>query len=153
MRDLAFIYKTIAKTLSMYDRFTPNRFILILNTGFAESGYILPKKDGFWQLEYETTKDLLVNVLPSIKNKASYFDLPSADSYTEETHNELMLDLSSEALSIQIRLVDLKYRTDAEPIPPYNNLWQQGKYWKRIYNTEAGDGTLEHFIRETSIII
>ena len=148
MRDLAFIYKTIAKTLSMYDRFTPNRYILILNTGYAETGYIFPSEDGFWQLEYATVKDLLVNVLPSIKNKASYFDLPSADSYTEETHNELMLDLSSEALSIQIRLVDLKYRTEPEPLPHYSEIWRQAKYWKKTYNTLEGAGTVEHFVRE-----
>jgi len=149
MRDLSFIYKTIARTLSMYDRFTPNRFILILNTGFAESGYTLPPKDGFWQLEYDTVVDLLTNVLPNMKDKSAYFDLTTfAKHYTQELHDETMLKLDEDSLAFQIRMVDMKYRTDPLSLPHYSELWQQGKYWKRIYNTIKGAGTIEHFIRE-----
>lgn len=154
MKDLSFIYNIVAKALIMYGRFTPNRFMLILNSGFAETGYNLPKKDGFWQLEYATVVDLLKNVLPNIENKAPYFDLLMwADYYTKEKHEKFMLSLDKGSLSAQIRLVDLKYRTDPEPLPPYNNLWQQAKYWKRIYNTIEGAGTLEHYVSEANVII
>ena len=149
MKDLRFIYKVIAKTLITYQRFVPNRFTLILNTGLAESGYTLPAKDGFWQLEYATVVDLLTNVLPNLKDKSAYFDLTIvAKHYTQELHDEIMLKLDEDSLAFQVRMVDLKYCTDPLPLPHYSEIWQQGKYWKRTYNTIKGAGTIEHFIRE-----
>lgn len=156
------IYNYIGTTLIKYGRFEPNRFMQILNTGFAETGY---KEDnlvgrdgkayGFWQLEYETVKDLLVNTVPSLLEKDAYYgDLAiMAEYYDEEKHKEICGSLGICSLEFQIRMVDVKYRTDEEPIPPYNNLYLQAKYWKRIYNTIEGEGTIEHFIREVSVII
>lgn len=145
------IQECIAETLIVYGRFTPKRFIQILNTGFAETGYKAPEKDGYWQLEYETVKDLLDNTIPSLYEKdKEYFDLMElAKVYCKEVHEVLINDTEDwDYLKLQIRLVDAKYRTDPEPLPPYNNIWQQAKYWKRVYNTVEGAGTVEHFVRE-----
>lgn len=48
-----------------------------------------------------------------------------------------------------IALARLKYWMCPEPLPKYGPLYIEALalYWKRNYNTEAGKGTVDHFLR------
>ena len=50
-------------------------------------------------------------------------------------------------MAVQAALCRLHYRRDSQPIPCWDDLEAQGKYWKRVYNTPEGRGTVEHFVR------
>ena len=49
-------------------------------------------------------------------------------------------------IAVQAAFCRLKYRRDSKPIPSWDDLEAQAKYWKRVYNTELGKGTVKHFI-------
>ena len=50
------------------------------------------------------------------------------------------------SIALQAAFCRLKNRRDSKPIPSWDNMKAQAKYWKRVYNTELGKGTVEHFI-------
>lgn len=40
----------------------------------------------------------------------------------------------------------LRYLADPKPLPPANDIAALGAYWKRVYNTYLGKGTVEEFL-------
>ena len=50
-------------------------------------------------------------------------------------------------MSLQVAFCRLKYRRDRHALPSMENIEAQAKYWKRVYNSEEGRGTVEHFIK------
>ena len=56
-------------------------------------------------------------------------------------------------LAVQAALCRLHYRRDRDPIPAWDNLEDQGKYWKRVYNTIEGRGTVNHFIKANQSVV
>ena len=50
-------------------------------------------------------------------------------------------------MSLQIAFCRLKYRRDKHALPGIENIEAQAKYWKRVYNSSLGRGTVEHFIK------
>ena len=50
-------------------------------------------------------------------------------------------------MSLQVAFCRLKYRRDKYALPGMDNIEAQAKYWKRVYNSEKGRGTVEHFIK------
>lgn len=50
-------------------------------------------------------------------------------------------------ISLQVAFCRLKYRRDKHSIPSFKDVENQAKYWKRVYNTELGKGTVEHFMK------
>ena len=48
-------------------------------------------------------------------------------------------------IAVQVAFCRIKYRRDKEPIP--STMEERAKYWKRVYNTEQGKGTVDHFIQ------
>ena len=49
-------------------------------------------------------------------------------------------------IALQVAFCRLKYRRDTFPLPEWWNKKDQAGYWKRVYNTELGKGTVEHFL-------
>ena len=49
-------------------------------------------------------------------------------------------------MAVQAALCRLHYRRDKNPIPSWDNLEAQGEYWKKVYNTFEGRGTVKHFV-------
>ena len=49
-------------------------------------------------------------------------------------------------LAVQAALCRLHYRKDKNPIPSWDDLESQGEYWKKVYNTFEGRGTVDHFV-------
>ena len=50
-------------------------------------------------------------------------------------------------IALQVAFCRLKYRRDKNPIPSWDDLEAQAGYWKRVYNSARGRGTVEHFIK------
>ena len=50
-------------------------------------------------------------------------------------------------IPLQVAFCRLKYRRDKHALPGIENIEAQAKYWKRVYNSELGRGTIEHFIK------
>ena len=50
-------------------------------------------------------------------------------------------------MAVQAALCRLHYRRDSKPIPSWDSIETQGKYWKRVYNTHKGRGTVKHFMK------
>ena len=49
-------------------------------------------------------------------------------------------------IALQVAFCRLKYRRDKYPLPKASDLEGQAKYWKRVYNSKLGKGTVKHFI-------
>ncbi len=138
--------KEIAEeVLYKLDAYTPDALALVMRTGYAESGYKVLKQYGggpalgFWQVEPTTAYD-------TVNNYVSY--RPKYEQALLELgcdFENLEFSLLSN-IAIQVAFCRLKYMRDPNPIPPASNLSDQAKYWKRVYNTELGKGTVEHFI-------
>ena len=49
-------------------------------------------------------------------------------------------------IALQAVFCRLKYKRDKYPLPKSNDLKGQAEYWKRVYNTHLGKGTIKHFM-------
>lgn len=141
------IKEIVEETLYTLDMYSDDALTLIMRTGWAESGYRTMKGAtsgnpalGFWQVEPVTAKDTLDNYVkfrPQIKKALVSLGL-------NESNLEFCL-LSN--IALQVAFCRLKYRRDSKPIPSWDDMEGQAKYWKRVYNTELGRGTVEHFLK------
>ena len=139
------IKKIIDWTLKYLDMYSEDASELVYRTGMAESSYnhLSQMNDGpaigFWQCEPKTMLDIMDNYVSFRKNiEEKIYNL----GYNKE---EPKMSLVSN-VSLQVAFCRLKYRRDKHPIPKKENIEEQAKYWKRIYNTHLGKGTIEHFI-------
>ena len=139
------IKKIIKWTLEYLDMDSEEARDLIYKTGMAESGYRALEGHGsnpavgFWQVEPATmfdTVDNYINYRPELKTKI--YTLGYDD---KESEMRLMSNLS-----LQVAFCRLKYRRDRYPLPKVGNVEAQAKYWKRVYNSEKGRGTVKHFM-------
>jgi len=140
MKDVKPIIHKVLTDLNMHSEEACD---LVYRTGMAESGYrALAQMGGpaisYFQLEPDTINDVIENYL--------YYRKPLMDKLVK-----MGLDESDPNWSVMTNIViavafcRIKYRRDSEPIP--KNLKQQAQYWKRVYNSELGKGTIEHFIK------
>ena len=113
----------------------------------AESGYRALKgygdgnpAIGFWQIEPATLDDMIDNY---IKYRSKY-KIELIDLGMKFDNSKIISVMSN--MAIQAALCRLHYRRDKDPIPSWTDLEAQGAYWKRIYNTPLGRGTVEHFV-------
>jgi len=124
---------------------------LVFLTGLVESGYKYISQIGsgiarsFWQVESATAKDCIDNYL--VYRDKTFDKCASAmqrkkDTILEMSQEELQ-ELLWHDMSAGIVFCRLKYRRDPNPIP--KDIDGLAEYWKRVYNTELGAGTLEHF--------
>ena len=137
--------KEIAEeVLYKLNTYTPDALALVMRTGMAESGYRHLRQMnegpaiGFWQVELDTAQDTLDNFVNYRERlKKTLIDLGLG--------NDLEFSLLSN-IALQVAFCRLKYMRDPNPIPDWTDLRGQAKYWKKVYNTELGAGTIEHFM-------
>ena len=118
---------------------------MVMTTGQTESGYdylrqIKGPAIGFWQVEPFTMNDTIenyVNYRPELKTKLYALGYDEKDAEMRLMSN----------MSLQVAFCRLKYRRDKHALPGMDDIEAQAKYWKRIYNSEKGRGTVEHFIK------
>ena len=138
--------KEIAEVvLYKLDSYSDDALTLVMRTGMAESGYRALRQMGdgpaigFFQVELETAQDTLDNYVAyrqKLKDKLVGLGLG----------NDLEFSLLSN-IALQVAFCRLKYRRNKDPIPSWDNLEAQAKYWKKVYNTELGAGTVKHFMQ------
>ena len=131
-------------TLNKLDMYSDDAHALVMRTGFAESGYRALEQDGgpaigFWQVEPATMMDTWDNYViyrPELRNT-----LYSLGFDETEGKHRMMSNIA-----LQASFCRLKYRRDRHAIPKWTSLEAQARYWKRVYNTKLGKGTVEHFM-------
>ncbi len=134
------IIKYALKSLNMYSADAAD---LVFKTGMAESGYrhlrqISGPALGFFQCEPDTMDDVW-------KNYASYRAALKVKlwelGYKEEDRMSFLCNIA-----VQAAFCRLQYRRDKYPLPNKADLEGQAEYWKRVYNTVKGKGTIKHFM-------
>ena len=132
-------------TLKYLNMHSDDASALVYRTGMAETKYNHLKQMGdgpalgFFQCEPNTMKDIMENYVSyrdGLKQKIYYL------GYNDD--NPEMSLMSNVAL--QVAFCRIKYRRDRLPIPNKDKIEEQAKYWKRVYNTRLGKGTVEHFL-------
>jgi hypothetical protein len=141
----------IETTLQVIDAYSPQAVQLLLGTGAHESGGWQYRRQlgngpalGFFQMEPFTHDDCWTNYLnynPHLGQKIlAASGLFSPDAAALE-HNDVYA----------ICMARVKYMRDPQPIPM--DLYGQAAYWKRVYNTYLGRGTVEEYITHYQMFV
>jgi len=113
---------------------------MLFFTGAAESGYRVTRQYGggpalgYWQMEPATEKDIWDNFLrfrPSLAEKV-------------RATGEQNLETNPAYAAAMARV---HYMRVKDPLPSPGLKHQQALYWKQFYNTPAGRGTVNHFMK------
>ena len=143
------IKEIVEHSLYKLDCYSDDVLALVVRTGMAESGYRALKgygknnpAIGFWQIEPATMYDMMRNYL---KYRKKYKDALIGLGM-ELKGDDIEMSVMSN-MAVQAALCRLHYRRDSNPIPSWDDLEAQGLYWKRVYNTPKGRGTVKHFVR------
>ena len=127
------------------DLYSKDAVDLVYKTGNAETGYRHLKQMGggpaigFWQVEPATLIDIMDNYVkfrPELEKRLKNLGFSSEDMETRVMSN----------IALQAVFCRLKYKRDKYALPQSNDLEAQAKYWKRVYNTHLGKGTIKHFM-------
>ena len=136
---------SIKWTLEYIDMYSEDAADLIFKTGMAESAYKTVKQYnggpaiGYWQVEPNTMYDIMENYVkyrPKLEKLLISLGYSDSDSETRVMNN----------MSLQIVFCRLKYKMSRFPLPEAGDLESQAKYWKKIYNSYLGKGTVKHFM-------
>jgi hypothetical protein len=138
------IKKIIKYTLKKLAMDSEEARALIFATGNAESGYRVLEQIGgpaigFFQVEPNTIADVWDNYVfyrPEIKT-----DLWSLGFDESNMSGSVMA-----SIALQVAFARLQYKRDPNKLPDMGNKAAMAEYWKRVYNTELGRGTVKHFL-------
>tara|TARA_R100000458_G_scaffold27757_1_gene25358 strand:+ start:5060 stop:5524 length:465 start_codon:yes stop_codon:yes gene_type:complete len=140
--------ETIKEVLTKMKMLSPAAEELIYMTGMAESGYKALKGYtkgnpalSFWQIEPATAEDILENFAsfrPVIKDRLARLGLV--------WENRMDSSYLKYNMALAIAMCRLKYWRCSDPLPMPGDIEGMAKYWKKVYNTEEGKGTIKHFI-------
>ena len=118
---------------------------LVFRTGLVETGYNHLKQMGggpavgFFQVEPATINDTIENY---VKYRPELHKAIKKLGF-DENHSEYCV-MSN--IALQVVFCRLKYKRDKYALPLIGDLIGQAKYWKRVYNTKLGKGTIKHFM-------
>ena len=131
--------------LKEMDLYSEDAVDLVYKTGNAETGYRHLKQMGggpaigFWQVEPATLIDIMDNYVkyrPKLEKRLISLGFDRRDIEVRVMSN----------IALQAVFSRLKYKRDKYALPKSSDLEAQAKYWKRVYNTHLGKGTIEHFM-------
>ena len=142
------IKEIVEYSLYKIDSYSDDALALVVRTGMAESGYRALQgygesnpAIGFWQVEPATLFDMMSNYIayrPHYKKALEGLGMKFKGSDIE------MSVISN--MAVQAALCRLHYRRDKDPLPSWDDMEAQGRYWKKVYNTFKGRGTIKHFM-------
>ena len=142
------IKEIVEYALYRIDSYSDDALAMVVRTGMAESGYRALKgygegnpAIGFWQIEPATMNDMITNYI----HYRSHYK-KNLISLGMNFENDTTLSVMSN-MAVQAALCRLHYRRDKDPIPSWDDVEAQASYWKRVYNTVKGRGTVKHFIK------
>ena len=139
------IRKIIAWSLKEMGLYSKDAVDLVYKTGNAETGYRHLKQMGggpaigFWQVEPATLIDIMDNYVkyrPELEKRLKSLGFSRSSIETRVMSN----------IALQAVFCRLKYKRDKYALPKSNDLKGQAEYWKRVYNTHLGKGTIKHFM-------
>ena len=139
------IKEIIIWALKEMDLYSFDAADLVYKTGMAETGYRHLKQMGggpaigFWQIEPATLIDIMDNYVkyrPELEKGLKSLGFDRSDMETRVMSN----------IALQAVFCRLKYKRDKYALPLIGDLLGQAKYWKRVYNSHLGKGTIEHFM-------
>jgi len=131
--------------LKEMDLYSEDAVDLVYKTGNAETGYRHLKQMGggpaigFWQVEPATLIDIIDNYVkyrPELEKRLKSLGFSQSDMETRVMSN----------IALQAVFCRLKYKRDKYALPKSSDLEAQARYWKRVYNTHLGKGTITHFM-------
>ena len=131
--------------LKEMDLYSEDAVDLVYKTGNAETGYRHLKQMGsgpaigFWQVEPATLIDIMDNYVkyrPELEKRLKSLGFSRSDVETRVMSN----------IALQAVFCRLKYKRDKYALPKSSDLKGQAEYWKRVYNTHLGKGTIKHFM-------
>ena len=138
------IMEIIEWGLKEMDLYSEDAVDLVYKTGNAETGYRHLKQMGggpaigFWQVEPATLIDIMDNYVkyrPKLEKRLISLGFDRRDIEVRVMSN----------IALQAVFCRLKYKRDKYALPKSSDLEAQAKYWKRVYNTHLGKGTITHF--------
>ena len=139
------IREIIVWALKEMDLYSLEAADLVYKTGMAETGYRHLKQMGggpaigFWQVEPATLIDILDNY---VKYRPKLLEgLKSLGYSPDDIETRVMSNIALQAVFCR-----LKYKRDKYALPLIGDLQGQARYWKRVYNTNLGKGTIQHFM-------
>ena len=142
------IKEIVEYALYRIDAYSDDALALVVRTGMAESGYRALKgygegnpAIGFFQIEPATMNDMIDNYI-SYRSHYEKNLISLGMNFKKDTIMSVMSNIG-----VQAALCRIHYRRDKHSIPSWDDLEGQAKYWKRVYNTNLGRGTTEHFIK------
>ena len=139
------IKEIVEESLYKLEKYSPDALALVIRTGRAETNYKHLKQMGggpalgFFQCEPNTAHDIVKNY---IEYRPHYrLKLEELGCDFENLEFSLMSNIA-----VQAAFCRIVYLRDPHPIPSLNDLEEQARCWKRVYNTKLGKGTIEHFM-------
>ena len=142
--------KEIAEySLYMLDCYSDDALALVVRTGMAESGYRALQgygknnpAIGFWQIEPATLYDMMRNYISYRPKYRKVLEKLGMEFKGDDIEMSVISNMA-----VQASLCRLHYRRDKDPLPSWDDMEAQGRYWKKVYNTYKGKGTLTHFMK------
>jgi len=143
------IKEIVEYSLYKLNCYSDDALALVVRTGMAESGYRELKgygkhnpAIGFWQIEPATLYDMMKNFLSYRKKYKDALKELGMEFKGDDIEISVMSNMA-----VQAALCRLHYRRDKQAIPSWDDIEAQGLYWKRVYNTHKGRGTVRHFMK------
>ena len=143
------IKEIVEHSLYRLDCYSDDALALVVRTGMAESGYRALRgygesnpAIGFWQIEPATLFDMMRNYIVYRPQYRKTLEKLGMEFKGDDIEISVMANMA-----VQAGLCRLHYRRDKDPLPSWDDLEAQGKYWKRVYNTYKGRGTVKHFMK------
>ena len=142
------IKEIVEYSLYKIDCYSDDALALVVRTGMAESGYRALRgygkgnpAIGFWQIEPATMYDMISNYLIYRRKYKDALEKLGMEFTGDDIEMSVIMNIA-----VQAALCRLHYRRDKDPIPSWDDLKGQANYWKKVYNTNLGRGTVEHFV-------
>lgn len=131
-----------------------NEVRLLLGTAAAESGLIFRKQledgpaRGLWQMEVRTATDIFDRYLAyrAVRYSALaaiWLDIEKMPYFLFPVDEDLSRHLEKYD-DFACAMARIHYLRDPDPIPTSQT--GRAEYWKRVYNTPAGAGTVDHYL-------
>jgi len=146
-----YVIKPTLEYIGLYSLAAEN---LLLGTAAQESklGTYLHQREagpalGIYQMEPATHRDIWDNWLahrPELAGRVKQLIAPWPSPFSQQLVTNL---------SYATAMCRLHYRRVHDPLPPEDDIEALADYWKRHYNTSAGKGTVEQYLRSWEMLI
>ncbi len=143
----------INPALIAINSYSDDRADMVLVTGAAESLYRHVRQNGggpalgWFQMEPRTHDDIWRNFLGSSRR---IHLLEGLQKLTDRPGAAWEMEINPWYAAA---MCSIHYMRDPKPLPDTGDRAAQAEYWKRVYNTSAGQGTIGGFLEKVTAIL